>query len=74
MGGAVDVAGVDARAGVACRAGGGVLGAGLVVRIFAEINSYSFLEAVSTRNRTSQEEGLAPARPIQATAGASPSS
>ena len=68
------MAGVDVRAGVVCRAGGGELGVGFVVRMFVEIDNYSFLEAVSTRNRTSQEEGLAPARPIQATAGASPSS
>jgi len=36
------VAGVDERAGVDCRAGGGELGAGFVVRMFAEIDSYSF--------------------------------
>jgi len=71
VGGAVDVAGVDVRAGVACPVAGGALGAGLVVRMFAEIN---LLLLLSTSNRTSQEEGLAPARPIQATAGASPSS
>jgi hypothetical protein len=33
-----------------------------------------FLIGLECRNRTSQEEGLAPACPIQATAGASPSS
>ncbi|HEX5604230.1 MAG TPA: hypothetical protein VFX63_16840, partial [Pyrinomonadaceae bacterium] len=33
---------VEVRAGVVCRAGGGALGAGFVVRMFAEIDNYSF--------------------------------
>ena len=32
------MAGVDVRAGVVCRAGGGELGAGFVVRMFVEID------------------------------------
>jgi len=38
------VAGLDVRAGAVCRAGGGELGAGFVVRMFVEIDNYSFLE------------------------------
>ena len=38
------MAGVDVRAGAVCRAGGGELGVGFVVRMFVEIDNYSFLE------------------------------
>jgi hypothetical protein len=42
-GGAVDVARVVFEGvGVACRAGGGELDVGLVVRMFVEIDSYTF--------------------------------